>query len=366
MKQKRDYYQVLGISREADKATIKKAYRNLAMKYHPDRNPGDSQAAENMKEINEAYAVLSAPQKRQLYDLYGHAGLEGFTQEDLFRGVDFGSIFGEIFGHGFGFGGGLFDDFFGRREERRAYQPSRGADLKYELEVSIEEIAFGAKKTIQLPKVEICSACGGKGAGKDGLKECQDCHGSGQLITEQRSGFTVFRQITNCPTCKGKGKIITQPCKQCQGEGIVETTKEIKIDIPKGIDNGDKIRITGEGEASPDGGQPGDLYVIFRVARHPIFERHGEDIYVVKEISFPEAALGGELNNIPGLEGKLKLEIPPGTQSGSLFRISGKGLPRRDDYGRGDEYVMVKVVTPTDLTKKEEELLREFQKLRKR
>jgi molecular chaperone DnaJ len=316
-----------------------------------------------MKEINVAYAVLSDPEKRRLYDLYGPAGLQGFTQEDLFRGVDFGSIFEEIFGRGFG--GGIFDSFFGGRERRRSRQPSRGADLKYELEVSLEEVAFGAKKTIPLTKVAVCSACGGKGAEKGGWRECEKCHGSGQVAIEQRSGFTVFRQITNCPACKGKGKIITQPCKQCQGKGIMETTKEIKVDIPRGVDNGDRTRMAGEGEASLNGGQPGDLYVIFKVARHPVFERHGEDIYVVEEISFPEAALGTELKDIPGLEGKLKLEIPAGTQSGNLFRIAGKGLPRRNDYGRGDEYVMVKVVTPTNLTKEEKELLREFRKLTK-
>ncbi len=362
---KRDYYDILGIDKSAGGAAIKRAYRGLAMKYHPDRNPGDAQAIGKMKEINEAYAVLSDPEKRRLYDTYGHAGLQGFTQEDIFRGVDFGSLFEEFFGEGFGFGESMFDSFLGRRRAGRTRQPRRGADLRYDLTVNLEDVVFGKEEKIEISKVETCLACNGVGAKKDGLKECEACHGAGQLVTEQRSGFTVFRQITTCGHCRGRGKIIVHPCDECEGKGSVEKKKEIDVYIPKGADTGYKIRIEGEGEPGEDRADSGDLYVVLQVEKHPVFERHGDDIYVVKEIDLPQAALGGELHDIPGLEGGLKLDIPEGTQSGSVFRIINKGIPHLNDYGRGDEYVITKVVTPTDLSQEEKELLRKFEKLRR-
>lgn len=360
---KRDYYEIFGIDKSADEAAIKKAYRGLAMKYHPDRNPEDVQSSEKMKEINEAYAVLSDRNKRGLYDTYGHAGLEGFTQEDIFRGVDFGSLFEEFFGSGLGFGEGIFDSFFGQRRAGRARQPQRGADLRYDLTVSLEDVAFGKEKKIEVLWLEPCLACNGMGAKEKGLKECKACRGSGQLVTEQRSGTSLFRQISTCSHCRGRGKVITHPCDECGGEGSVEKRKEIHLYIPKGADMGCRIRIEGEGEKGKDGS--GDLYIVLNVEKHPIFERHGDDIYMVKEIDFPQAALGGEMDDIPGLEGDLNLDIPEGTQNGAVFRIIDKGIPHLNGYGRGDEYVIVKVLTPTNLTEEERDLLRRFEESRR-
>jgi len=360
---KRDYYDVLGIARDADLAEIKRAYRNLAMKYHPDRNPGDAQAVERMKEINEAYAVLCDTQKRSLYDTYGHAGLEGYTEEDIFRGVDFSSLFRE-FGlrDFFGFGDSLFDSFFGRRTTTRR-GPPRGADLRYDLAVTLEEVASGAEKTIELPRVEPCATCSGTGAEAAGLERCADCGGTGQIVREQRSGFSVFRQISVCGRCRGKGTVVKQPCPECQGKGTIEKTDEIIVRIPAGADTGYRIRIEGEGEKG--GSLPGDLYVILNVQPHPLFERHGDDIYLQREIAFTTAALGGQVQ-VSGLDGALKLSVPEGTQTGTVFRIDGEGVPHLNGHGRGDEYVVVKVVTPTNLSHREKELLRELQKLRQK
>jgi molecular chaperone DnaJ len=360
---KRDYYEVLEIDKNADEATIKRAYRSLAMKYHPDKNPGDAQAAEKMKEINEAYAVLSDKKKRRLYDTYGHAGLEGYTAEDIFRGVDFASLFRE-FGLGdLGFGGSIFDSFFGRGTRRR--ERRKAADLRYDLEVTLEDVALGVEKKINLPRREVCPACRGTGAKEGGLIQCQSCHGSGQKILEQRSGYFISRQITTCSSCKGKGKIITDPCEQCGGQGILEKVRQISVQIPKGADTGYSIRIEGEGEQGDEMTEPGDLYIVLEVQKHPIFERHGDDIFTTKEIGFPLAALGGKIDDIPSLEGNLELEIFAGTQTGTLFRVMDKGIPHLANSGRGDLYVITKVITPTDLSEKEQELLREFDKIRK-
>jgi len=361
---KRDYYEVLGIDRNADENAIKKAYRSLAMKYHPDRNPGDAEAVERMKEINEAYAVLTDAQKRRLYDTYGHAGLEGYTQADIFRGVDFSSLFRE-FGlrDFFGFGDSLFDSFFGGRTTRTTTGrgPRKGADLRYDLSVTLEDVAFGAEKAIELPRVEQCHACSGTGAEADGLELCSSCQGTGQIVREQRSGYSVFRQITVCGKCHGKGKVIRKACKECDGKGVIEKATEINVAIPAGADTGYQIKVEGEGEKGE--GVPGDLYVVLHVEKHPVFERHGDDVYVQKEVAFTIAALGGKVE-VPALNGKLKLDIPEGTQTGAVFRIENEGIPHVDRYGKGDEYVVVKVVTPTNLSRKEKELLKEFQKLR--
>lgn len=353
---KRDYYEILGIDKNADEAAIKKAYRNLAMKYHPDKNQGDVQATERMKEINEAYAVLTDAQKRRLYNTYGHAGLEGYSVEDIYRGVDFSSLFHEFgLGDFFGFG----DSLFGRRTTSRG--PRRGADLQYDLSVTLEEVAFGAEKTVELPGTEQCSTCGGTGAEPGGLRQCDSCRGTGQIVREQRSGYSVFRQITVCGRCHGKGKVVKQPCKKCEGRGIIQKTKEIAVNIPAGADTGYHLRLEGEGEKGD--GLPGDLYVVLNVEKHPVFERHGDDIYLQKEVDFTTAALGGEVE-VPGLDGDLKLDIPEATQTGMVFRIMGEGIPHLDSYGKGDEYVLVKVVTPAKLSRKEKELLREFERLR--
>ncbi|HEY92518.1 MAG TPA: DnaJ domain-containing protein [Dehalococcoidia bacterium] len=231
---KRDYYEVLGIDKNANETAIKRAYRSLAMKYHPDRNPGDAKALERMKEINEAYAVLTDANKRQLYDTYGHAGLEGYTQADIFRGVDFSSLFREFgLGDMFGFGDNLFDSFFRWRTTTRR-GPRKGADLRYDLAVPLEEVAFGTEKTFELPETEQCQACGGNGAEPDGLAQCESCSGTGQIVREQRSKYSVFRQISVCSKCRGKGNIVTKPCRECEGKGIIEKTKEIRVNIPAG------------------------------------------------------------------------------------------------------------------------------------
>ena len=360
---KRDYYEVLGIKKDADEASIKRAYRALAMKYHPDRNPGDEQAASMMKEINEAYAVLSDTRKRQLYDTYGHAGLEGYTQEDIFRGVDFSSLFRE-FGLRdlFGFGGNIFDNIFGRQTTTQR-GAAKGADLRFDLEVSLEEVAFGTEKTVELPKVEQCAVCGGSGAETGGLDKCDSCNSTGQIVREQRSGYSVFRQISTCGKCQGKGQVVKQPCKECEGKGIIEKMKKITVTIPAGADNGYRIRIEGEGEKS--GGIPGDLYIFLNVEKHSIFERHGDDIYTQQEVDLTTAVLGGEIT-VPGLDDDLPLEIPEGTQTGAILRIVDKGIQHMDGYGKGDEYVIVKVMTPTNLSEEERELLKEFRRLREK
>jgi len=358
---KRDYYEVLGINKNADEATVKKAYRSLAMKYHPDRNQGNSEAIERMKEINEAYAVLSDAQKRRLYDTYGHAGLQGYSQEDIFRGVDFSSLFHE-FGLGSIFGGSIFDSFFGGRTSTRR-GPRKGADLRFDLTVSLEEVASGIEKVVELPREEMCSACGGTGAEHDGLTQCPSCGGRGQIVSERRSGYSVFRQISTCGKCGGSGKIIKQRCRECEGKGVIEKKQEIIVKIPAGADTGYSIRVEGEGEKSED--LPGDLYVVLNVEKHPVFERHSDDIYLQQEISFTTATLGGKIS-VPSLKSELKLEVPEGTQTGAVFRIEDEGIPHLDRRGKGDEYVVVKVVTPTNLSNKEKELIREFEKLRQK
>ncbi len=357
---KRDYYEVLGVGRDADPAAIKKAYRNLAMQHHPDRNPGNGEAAEKMKEVNQAYAVLCDSQKRNRYDAYGHAGLEGYTQEDIFRGVDFSSLFRE-----FGFGGGdsIFDGFFGRGTSGRK-RPRRGADLRYDLSVTLEEVASGVEKTVELPKAPTCSSCKGTGAQPEGLETCRRCQGTGQIVREHRSGYGVVRQIAGCGECQGRGKTVKKACKDCRGKGVVETKKDLRISVPAGADSGYNVRVEGEGEASADG-LPGDLYIVIDVERHPLFERHGDDVYIQHDISFATAALGGEVH-VPGLSGDLKVDIAEGSQTGTVIRVSGQGMPRLGKRGRGDQYVVLRVVTPTDLTREEKELLRHFESLRQK
>lgn len=363
---KGDYYEIIGVDRNADGDAIKKAYRSLALKYHPDRNPGDQQAAERMKEVNEAYAVLSDGHKRRVYDLYGHAGLEGYTQEDIFRGVDFESLFQEfgLAGLGFGFGDSLFNQFFGGPRGARTRAPKRGADLRYDLEISLEEAALGVEKTIQVPKVETCPICRGLGARPEGLVQCHQCGGTGQIVREQRTGFSVFRQIASCANCRGKGQTIKEACHECQGRGLLEKEEEFTIVVPKGADSGHGIRIEGAGESGGAGAIPGDLYIVLHVQEHPVFQRRGDDVYVEHEVSFPQAALGGQVQ-VPGLYESLSLDLPEGSPTDSVFRIVGKGMPHLNGHGRGDEYVVIKVVTPTKLSEEEKELLRRLQELRK-
>ena len=358
---KRDYYEVLGINRSADNTATKKAYRTLAMKYHPDKNPGDTQAVEKMKGINEAYAVLSDPQKRRLYDAYGHAGLEGYSQEDIFKGADFSSLFRE-FGLGgiFGFDDSLFGNFFGQTTTQRR-GPRRGADLRNGLNVTLEQVAKGIEKRLELPREVTCPGCRGSGAEADGLDHCAACNGSGQMVKEQMAGFGVIRQITTCNACHGNGRIVKAPCKTCDGRGVTRETSQIQITIPPGADSGHRIRVPGEGERGED--LPGDLYIVLNVEEHPLFERHGDDVYLQQEIDFTTAALGGEIE-VPSLNGNIAVDISEGTQTGAGLKVEGQGIPHLNGYGKGDEYVVVKVITPTDLSPREKELLKQFKELR--
>ena len=354
---KRDYYEVLESDRGADQASIKKAYRALAMKFHPDKNPGDEQAAERMKAINEAYAVLSDTQKRQLYDTYGHSGLEGYTQEDILRNVDFSNIFRESgLGDIFGFGGSPFDSIFGRTSTRQR-SSSKGADLRYDLHVTLEEVASGEEKTINFTKESTCPGCRGTGAEAGGLMGCDACRGSGQEVREHRSGFTVIRQVTTCRACSGSGNVVTERCGTCDGTGTIEEDSEITVKIPPGATDSHAAKVAGEGQRGPD--LPGDLYVVLHVEDHPLFERRGDDLLLQKDIAMTDAALGARIE-IPSLNGGSHVDIPEGTQTGAVFQLKGKGIPHLDGYGTGDEYVVVNVVTPTDLRPGERRLLEEL------
>lgn len=357
--QKRDYYEILQISKDCSESEIKRAYRGLAMKYHPDRNQNDQQAVAKMKEINEAYAVLSDSHKRQLYDTYGHAGLEGYSASDIFGGIDFDSLFREFGLGSFGFGGSIFDSFFGSgRTATRQHQ--RGADLQYDLEVTLEEVYAGVEKQIEIPHSKNCKSCQGSGAKKGGLKTCERCQGSGQIIKQQKSGFGIFRQISTCGACHGSGSVVKEKCEACQGKGVLHELSQVSVTIPRGADSGYHVKIEGEGESGSSGADPGDLYVVVNVKKHEIFERHGDDIYLKQDISLVDAALGGELDNLPSLNGYLKLEIPEGTQSGDVLRLMNKGIPHLKGPGQGDLYVLAKVVTPTNLSDRQKELLKEF------
>ncbi|MBI5253648.1 MAG: molecular chaperone DnaJ [Euryarchaeota archaeon] len=358
---KRDYYDVLGVGRNTSKEDIKKAYRRLAMQYHPDRNKSPD-AGEKFKEISEAYGVLSDDAKRQQYDTFGHAGIgERYTQEDIFRGINFEDIFRDI---GFGFGGvdSIFDIFFGGRRRYKT-GPRKGADLAYELEITLEEAASGVSKKIEFHRTGVCSTCNGTGA-KPGTspKACPSCNGSGQISQTRRTPFGHFTSITTCSRCRGEGKIIEVPCTVCGGRGAVQIPRSISVKIPPGVEEGSRLRIAGEGEAGERGAQPGDLYVIMHIKPHEIFIREGEDIFCEVPITFSQAALGDEIQ-VPTLDGRAKIKIPPGTQSGTIFRLKGKGMQSMRGYGRGDEHVRVTVKTPTNLTDEQRKLFKQLASL---
>lgn len=345
---KRDYYEVLGVSKDASKDEIKKAYRRLSKKYHPDINkePG---ADEKFKEITEAYENLSDDQKRAQYDQFGHAGPQGFG------GSDFG-------GADFGFGGfeDIFNTFFGGAGRRDPNAPRQGADLQYTMNLTFEEAVFGKEKIIEIPREETCNTCNGSGA-KPGTKPetCSHCSGSGQINTEQNTPFGRIVNRRVCHYCSGTGKLIKDKCSTCGGDGQVQRRKKIKITIPKGVDDGQQMRVSGEGEPGINGGPSGDLYVVFHVQDHEFFERNGDDIYCEMPITFAQAALGDEIE-VPTLYGKVKLKIPAGTQTGTRFRLRGKGVQNVRGFGTGDQHVLVKIITPTKLTERQKELLREF------
>jgi molecular chaperone DnaJ len=348
--QQRDYYEILGVSRTASVEEIKSAYRKAAMKWHPDRNPENKSEAEvKFRECTEAYSVLSDSQKRQVYDTYGHAGLSGSGGIDFSNTIfqDFHDIFGDFFG---------FEDLFGGRGGRRTRRVQRGADLRYDMSLTFEEAATGVTTKVKLPRQEYCSACNGTGAkAGTGVATCQTCGGRGQLAYQQ--GF--FSISRTCPHCQGAGQVVKERCAECRGQGRVEREKTIELRIPAGVDTGTRLRVTGEGEPGPNGGPPGDLYVVLEVKEHTFFERRGADVFCTIPISIVQATLGTELQ-VPGLSGDEKLKIPEGTQSGAVFRIRGKGLSDPHGGGKGDLYYHVRVLTPTKLTREQRKLIEQL------
>lgn len=349
---KRDYYEVLGVSRDATADELKKAYRKLARKYHPDVNKAPD-AEERFKEVKEAYDVLSDPQKRSNYDRFGHADpTQGMGGMGGFGDVDFGGF------------GDIFDMFFGGGGPRRnPNAPKRGADLQYTMQIDFEDAVFGKETEIRIPRTESCDTCFGTGA-KPGTKPetCSTCHGTGQEETIQNTAFGRIVNRRICSSCRGEGKIIRERCHTCHGEGTVKKQRKIQIKIPAGVDDGSQIRISGEGEAGLRGGPPGDLYVVLRVKSHEFFDREGDDIYCEVPLTFAQAALGDEIE-VPTLTGKVKLRIPAGTQTGTYFRLKGKGVPRLRGYGQGDQHVKVVIETPTNLNEEQKRLLREFARI---
>jgi len=366
MTTKRDYYEILGVSKSAGVDEIKKTYRTLALKFHPDRVPAEQKKAaeEKFKEISEAYAVLSDPEKRKMYDQYGHAGIDQrYAQEDIFRGADFSSIFGNMGA------GGMFEDLFadlgfdifggGGRGGRGAGsgRQRRGRDLEITVNITLEEAASGLEKTITVPRYEMCQTCSGSGA-KPGTKKaaCQQCRGTGRVVVS--SGF--FQLAQTCPKCHGQGELIQTPCPECRGEGRVRKTSNIKVKIPPGVDTGNNLRVRGEGEAGAGG--RGDLYVIIDIARHPVFERRDNDIITEATVSVSKAILGGEVQ-VPTLNGHVEMKIPAGTQSGRIFRLKDKGIPDVHGRGVGDELVKVNVEIPAKITSEQKRLIEEFARL---
>ena len=354
MGNKRDFYDILGINRDASDDDIKKAYRKLAMKFHPDRNPDSKDAEDMFKEAKEAYEILSEPEKRRAYDTYGHAGVNpnlgggpgGFNSGEGFGGFSeaFGDIFGEIFGGGRGRGG---------------QQVYRGADLRYNMEITLEQAARGTETKIRIPSLDECDTCHGTGA-KPGTKPktCQTCNGQGQVRLQQ--GFFSIQQT--CPTCHGNGKVIPEPCQVCSGTGRIKNHKTLSVKIPAGVDDGDRIRLSGEGEAGMNGGPPGDLYVVVQLKAHGVFQRDGADLHCEMPVSFTVAALGGEIH-IPTLDGEAKIKIPAETQSGQVFRLRGKGIKPVRQTSAGDLMCHVVVETPVRLTDRQKELLRELEEI---
>ncbi len=357
MAEKRDYYEVLGVDKNASDVDIKKAFRKLARKYHPDVNPGDKDAEAKFKEINEAYDVLSNAEKRQQYDQFGHdapnfgaGGFGGFSGGGFGGSADFGDL-GDIFNMFFGGGGGA---------GAQANGPRQGADLRYDMTLSFEEAVFGCKKTITVDRWVTCSTCGGSGA-KPGTspETCSRCHGTGRVTSMQQTPFGRMQTQTTCPECGGTGKVIKDKCPDCGGTGRKRETKSLEVNVPAGVDNGTRLRMAAEGEAGENGGPSGDLYIYIRVRPDSVFTRDDTDIYMEQKINVAQAALGDEIE-VPTLEGRIKFTIPAGVQSGARFRLKGKGIKSMRGYGKGDQYVTVVIETPKTLTDEQRKL---FEKL---
>ena len=355
--QKRDYYEVLGVSRGASEDEIKKAYKKMARKYHPDLNPGDKTAEAKFKEVNEAYEVLSDADKKARYDQYGHAGVDpnfgaggfGGGFDGSFDFGDLGDIFGSFFGGGFG---------GGRRTNPNA--PRRGESIRMSIAISFEEAAFGCEKAVTVERYETCDTCHGNGCAPGTSPEvCPDCHGTGTVQVRRQTPMGVFATSSPCPKCGGKGRIIHQPCKDCRGSGMVRKKKTIQASIPAGIDNGQTISIRGQGNAGKNGGPAGDLLITITVRPHELFRREGTSVLCEAPITFTQAVLGAELE-IPTIDGKVKYTLPEGTQSGTTFRLKGKGIPSINGRGRGDQYVTVYIETPKNLNKEQKEALKKF------
>ncbi len=354
MDSRRDYYEVLDVPRDADEDAIKKAYRKAALRWHPDRNPGDGAAGERFKEVAEAYQVLGDAAKRQAYDRYGHAGVQQGGGPGGGPGFEGGVSPEDLFASFFGGGGGVFEEMFGGGGRGSG----RGAHLVVAQEISFEEMARGTEKTLRIRRRDACAPCGGSGA-KAGTKpaSCPTCGGSGAV--QRSAGFFALR--TTCPRCRGRGQVVKDPCPSCRGEGRVQGQHEITIRVPAGVEDGTRLRVSGEGEAGEGGGPAGDLYVEIHVRPHPLFERDGADVYCLVPISFARAALGGDVE-VPTLQGKSTLKVPAGTQSGQVLRMRGIGIPDpRGRGGRGDEMVRVVVEVPKKLSRRETELLRELE-----
>ncbi len=346
---KRDYYEVLGVSREASDEEIKSAFRKLAFKYHPDHNH-ESGAEGKFKELNEAYECLSDRDKRSNYDRFGHNGASGEFFGQNFDGATFSGL------------GDIFDAFFGGATATGRQAPSRGDDLSYKISITLAEAAFGTEKEISIPRVEYCSACQGLGAAPNTQPErCPECDGRGQIQRIQQSIFGRFANVTICPRCRGEGSIIKNPCPKCRGTGKEKNTRKILVKIPAGVDDNSRLRLSGEGDVGARGGVAGDLYVSLSVAMHELFTREGDDIYYELSLNIARATLGTEAE-IPTLEDKTKLKIPPGTQTGQVFRLKHKGIPHLNGHGRGDQFITAKVVTPETLTAQQKRIFEELEK----